>query len=147
MLLWNGGSAVGVSSPGFCGWRWRRSVAWEWGESKRVRGIAFWGFCSARALARRGRRPLQRACHRGSEVAGRRADLGGVARQGSSSARQWAVEEHQGDAWAPARCRTWPGRPFTAPATALHSGGGGKTEQGAGGGRKDHFAISENSRD
>src|SRR6185437_6010833 len=76
---------------------------------------------------------------------GRRAALGGVAQQGSSSARQWAVEEGQLDAWAPARLRTWPGRLTTAPATALHSGGGGKQSRELEEGDKGCFAISKNS--
>ena len=55
-----GGSAAEVSSPGFGVVRRRRSEAWERGESKGAHEIEFWGMCSARALARRGRRALQR---------------------------------------------------------------------------------------
>ena len=71
--------------------RRQRSVAWERGESKRAIGIVFWGICRARALARRGRRLLQRALHRDGEVAAARTLLGSagrVARPGGSSARQ-----------------------------------------------------------
>ena len=67
--------------------------------------------------------------------------------KGGSSAQPRAVEEGQLDAWAPARLRTWPGRLSTAPATALHSGGGGKQSRELEEGDKGCFAISENSRD
>jgi len=102
------------------------SGVWKRGGGERTGGMGRWGFCSARARERRERRPLQRACHRGGEVAAARAALGGVAKREGTSAQPRAVEEEQLDAWAPARCRTWPGRPSTAPATALHSGGGEK---------------------
>jgi hypothetical protein len=80
----------GVSSPGFGVERRWRSEAWEQGESKGVHEIDFWGMCSARALARRGRRALQRACHRDGEVAAARTLLGSaarVARPGGAPAR------------------------------------------------------------
>ena len=59
----------GVSSPGFGVVRRRRSEAWERGESKIANGIDVWGMCSARALARRGRRALPGAVHGGVAVA------------------------------------------------------------------------------
>ena len=90
-------------------------MAWERGESKRARGIGFRGICSARARARRGRRPLQRALHGGVEVAAARR-LWAAWQSGEAPAQgkggRW---EHQGDAWKPARRRTWPG-------AALHGG-------------------------
>ena len=137
----------GVSSPGFCGRRRRRSVEWERGESKRACGMGLWGLSSARARARGGRRPRQGALHGGVAVAAMRRHWAAWHCRGGSSAQPRAVEKLWGDAWAPAQRRTWPGRLSPAPATALHSGGGGKTEQGAGGGRKGCFAISKNSRD
>ena len=89
--------------PAFGVERWRRSVAWERGESKRVRGIACWGFYGARAL------------HGGVAVAAvgrfwaawRSGEAPAQAKEGGG--------EHQGDAWKPARRRTWPG-------AALHGG-------------------------
>ena len=124
-----------------------RSVAWECGANERANGVAFWGFCSARALARRGQQPLQRARHRDGEVAA--GGLLWAAWQGEEAPAR-AKEgggKQQGDAWNPARRRTRAGGLSTAPAT-LHSGGGReKQRKGAGGGRKDRFAISENSRD
>ena len=57
------------------------------------------------------------------------------------------MEEGQLDAWAPARLRTWPDRLSTAPATALHSGGGGKQSRELEEGDKGCFAISKNSKD
>ena len=109
-----------VSSPGFGVERRWRSEAWERGESKRAHEIDFWGMCSARALARRGRRLLQRACHHDDEVAAARMFLGSatrVARPGGSSARQQAGEEEQSDAWVPARGELMAGK-------ALHGAGG-----------------------
>ena len=60
--------------------RRRCSAVWERGESKRAVGIGFWGICRARALARRVLRLLQRALHRGGEVAAARVllDIGGA---------------------------------------------------------------------
>ena len=74
----------GVSSPGFGVERRWRSEAWERGESKGAHEIEFWGMCSARALARRGRRALQRPFHGGVAVAAAWAALeaaGRVARE------------------------------------------------------------------
>ena len=83
----------------------------------------FWGSCSARALARRGRRLLQRACHRDGEVAAARALLDSaarVARPGSSSARQQEGEKLRGDAWVTAHGELMAGKAWKA----LHGGGG-----------------------
>ena len=80
-----GGSAAEVSSPGFGVVRRRRSEAWEREGSKRERGIAFCGFCRARALARRVRRALPGAVHGSVAVAAAWAALeaaGRVARPG-----------------------------------------------------------------
>ena len=74
-----------MRSPGFGVERRWRSEAWERGESKRAHEIDFWGMCSARALARRGRRALQRPFHGGVAVAAAWAGLeaaGRVARPG-----------------------------------------------------------------
>ena len=68
----------------------RRSEAWERGESKGTNEIDFWGSCSTRALARRVRRELSAAVHGDGEVAAAWAALeaaGRVARPRSSSAR------------------------------------------------------------
>ena len=83
--FYGGGSAAGWSSPGFGVARRRRSEAWEREGSKRERGIAFWGFCRARALARRVRRALLEAVHGDGEVEAAWAALeaaGRVARPG-----------------------------------------------------------------
>jgi len=115
--------------------RWR-SEAWERGESKGVHGIDFWGSCSARALARRGRRLLQRALHCDGEVAAARTLLGSaarVARPGGSSARQQAGEDEQSDAWVPARGELMAGMAGKAPAGGAVGGRRRETEQGGGG--------------
>ena len=96
-----GGSAAEVSSPGFGVVRRRRSEAWERGESKRAHEIDFWGMCSARALARRGRRLLQRACHRDGEVAAARTLLGSAARVARPGGLQ---REATGGGGGAARC-------------------------------------------
>jgi len=123
-----------------------RSGAWERGGGERTGGLGCWGFCKARARERRERRPLQRACHRGGEVAA--GALLWAAWQGEEAPAR-AKEgggKQQGDAWKPARCRTRAGGLSTAPAT-LHSGGGReKQRRGAGCGRKGCFAISKSSR-
>ena len=79
--------------------------------------------CSAQALARRGRRPLQRALHRDGEVAAARVLLDSaarVARPGGSSARQQEGEELRGDAWVTARGELMAGMA----GKALHGAGG-----------------------
>ena len=57
------------------------------------------------------------------------------------------MEEGQLDAWAPTRLKTWPGRLSTAPATALHSGGGENRGKELEEGEKDLNEIFEVSRD
>ena len=112
----------GVELAGVQAGRRRRSAAWERGERKRAVGIGFWGICRARALARRGRRPLQRALHRDGEVAAARALLDSaarVARPGSSSARQQEGEEVVRDAWVPAHGEVMAGKAGKASAAAL----------------------------
>ena len=64
--------------------RRRRSGAWGRGESKRVRGFGFWGFCSARARDKEGRRALQRALHGGITVAAARAALRSAGARGTA---------------------------------------------------------------
>ena len=118
-----------------------------------MNGNNFWGMCSARALARRGRRPLQRARQRDGEVAAARMLLGSaarVARPGGSSARQQAGEEEQSDAWVPARSEVMAemaGK--TLHGAGVGAVGGRRREQSreVGEGNKGRFAISENSRD
>ena len=84
--------------------------------------IESWDMCSARALARRGRRPLQRARQRDGEVAAARTLLGlaaRVARPGSSNARQQEGEEVVRDAWVPAHGEVMAGKAGKASAAAL----------------------------
>jgi len=115
--------------------RRRRSAAWERGERKRAVGIGFWGICRARALARRGRRPLQRALHRDGEVAAARALLDSaarVARPGSSSARQQEGEEVVRDAWVPAHGEVMAGKAGKASAAALSVASAARSRAGRG---------------
>src|SRR6185437_7199309 len=77
-----------VSSPGFGVERRWRSEAWERGESKRVHEIDFWGMCSARALARRGRRALPGAVHGGVAVAAAWAALEAAGVRGTAEELQ-----------------------------------------------------------
>ena len=132
-----GGAAVA-----FCGVGARRE--------QNTNGIDVWGMCSARALARRGRRPLQRALHRDGEVAAAQTFLGSaarVARPGGSSSRQQEGEELVRDAWAPAHGGVMAGKA----GKALHGGAVGgrrrEAEQGGEEGDKGDFAISKSSRD
>ena len=128
-----------MSSLGFGVERRWRSEAWERGESKRAIGIGFWDICTARALARRGRRLLQWAIHRDGEVAAARVLLDSaarVARPGGSSARQQEGEELRGDAWVTAHGELMAGKA----GKALHGGGGRRCrrrerKQSRGGGR------------
>ena len=139
-----------VSSPGFGVERRWRSEAWERGESKRAHEIDFWGMCSARALARRGRRALPGAVHGGVAVAAVEAALeaaGCVARPGNSSARQQEGEEERCDTWVPARGGVMAGKAF--PGAGGGAVGGRRREQSreVGDGDKGRFVISKNSRD
>ena len=149
-----GGSAAEVSSPGFGVVRRRRSEAWGREGSKRERGIAFWGFCRARALVRRVRRALPRAVHGDGEVAAAWAALeaagrvarpgmlqreatgggGGAARRVGDSARR--SNGRDGREGAPRRRRA-----------ALSVDGGEKQSRGVEVEEKGDFAISKNSRD
>ena len=115
--------------------RRRRSEAWERGERKGTNEIEFWDSCSARALARRGRRPLQRALHRDGEVAAARALLDSaarVARPGSSSARQQEGEEVVRDAWVPAHGEVMAGKAGKASAAALSVASAARSRAGRG---------------
>ena len=84
-----------MSSPGFGVVRRRRSEAWERGESKGASGIDSWGSCRARALARRVRRLLQRALHRGGEVAAARVLLD----IGSARGTAGELQREEGGRW------------------------------------------------
>ena len=133
--VWGGGSAAGWSSPGFKqgdGGVLRRGSE---ESEKRAVGIGFWGICRARALARRGRRPLQRALHRDGEAAAARALLDSaarVARPGSSSARQQEGEEVVRDAWVPAHGEVMAGKAGKASAAALSVASAARSRAGRG---------------
>ena len=150
-LLWNGGSTARVSLLALRVERRRRSGAWERGMSERARGMGFWGSCNARARARRGRRPLQRARHRGGEVAAARAVLGSAGRV----ARQGRLQREATGGGGGAARRVGASAKQDVAGLALHGAGGstaqrrhGKTEQaGWKKGIKDLNAISKNSRD
>ena len=129
-------------------------MAWKRGECKRERGIAFWGFCRARALARRVRRALPGAVHGGIAVAAAWAALeaaGRVARPGRLQ------REATGGGGAPGRrvgdsARRSNGRDGREASprrrrAALSVDSGEKQSREVGEGDKGHFAISENSRD
>ena len=106
--------------------------------------------CSARALARRGRRPLQQARQRDGEVAAARTLLGSagrVARLGGSNARQQAGEEEQRDAWAPARSKGAAGKALHGAGVGALHGGGEKQSRELGKRDKGRFEISKTSRD
>ena len=141
----------GVSSPGFGEVRRRRSDAWERGESKRAIGIGFWDIFRARALARRGRRALQRAFHGGVAVAAAWAALeaaGRVARPGKlqreATGGGGALERRVGA--SPKQRDGREGSPRRRRA-ALSVDGGEKQSREVEDGDKGRFAISENSRD
>ena len=109
--------------------RWR-SEAWARGESKRARGMGFWGSFIARARVRRGRQELSAAVHGDVEVALEAA--GRVARPRSSSARQQEGEEVVRDAWVPAHGVLMAGMAGKASAAALSVASAARTEQGGG---------------
>ena len=102
--------------------RRRCSAVWERGESKIANGIDVWGMCSARALARRGRWPLQRALHRDGEVAAARMVLGSAGRVARPGRLQ---REATGGGGAPERR-------VGASATEEVAGKAGKVLHGAG---------------
>ena len=136
--------------PAFGVVRRRRSVVWERGESKIANEIDVWGMCSARALARRGRRPLQRALHRDGEVAAARMVLGSAGRVARSGRLQ---REATGGGGAPER-RVDASAKQQMAGKALHGagvgalhGGGEKQSREVGEGDKGQFKISKTSRD
>ena len=108
-------------------------------------------FCKARARARRRRWPLQRARHRGGEVAAARAALrsaGARGRARKGTARwQRAVGKLRSDAWASRQEVAWGGSSPRRAGGALHSGGGENRGRSWRKGKKSYFVISENSRD
>ena len=106
-----------MSSPGFGVVRRWRSEAWERGESKGTHEIESWGMCSARALARRGRRALPGAVHGGVAVAAAWAALeaaGRVARPGKlqreATGGGGGAERCVGASAKQRRSWSWPGR-------------------------------------
>ena len=148
--LRRGGFDGGVELAGVL---WMAAVcsgAWERGASKRTSGMERGGFCKARARARRGRRPLQRARHCGGEVVAARAALGsagarGRARRGTA---QWqrAVGKLWTDAWASRKEVAWGGGSPRRAGGALHSGGENRAKE-LEEGEKDLNEISKISRD
>ena len=148
--LRRGGFDGGVELAGVL---WMAAVcsgAWERGASERTSGMERGGFCKARARARRGRRPLQRARHRGGEVAAARAALGsagacGRARRGIA---QWqrAAGKLRSDAWASRQEVARGGSSPWRAGGALHSGGENRSKE-LEEGEKDPNEISEISRD
>ena len=129
------------------------SGVWKRGASERANGLACWGFCSARARAKRGRRPLQQALHGGVAVAAAGTVLGsagrvarpgrlqreatggggGAERRVGASARR--INGRDGREGAPRRRR------------AALSVDGGENRAGVEVEEKGDFAISKNSRD
>ena len=93
----SGGSAVGVSSPGFRAGRRRRSGAWSGGTGKSAKGKGG-GPPGFDARERRGVGALRRASHGGIAVAAGGGLTGRVARDGGSSARQRRAVKVQRDA-------------------------------------------------
>ena len=124
--LRRGGFGGGVELAGVL---WMAAVcsgAWERGASERTSGMERGGFCKARARARRGWRPLQRARYRGGEVAAARAALGtagarGRARRGTA---QWQGRWGSSGATRGLAGRRWRGE------AALHGAGGGALHSG-----------------
>jgi len=106
--------------------------------------------CSARALARRGRRALPGAVHGGVAVAAVEAALeaaGRVARPRSSSARQQEGEEVGATRGGQHDGKKRPRSLSTAPASVPSVGGGAEQSREVEVEEKDGFAISKNSRD
>ena len=93
-----GGSAVGVSSPGFRAGRRRRSGAWSGGTGKSAKGKKGGGPPGFDARERRGVGALRRASHGGIAVAAGDGLTGRVARDGGSSSRQRRAVKVQRDA-------------------------------------------------
>ena len=130
--------------------RRRRSEAWEREGSKRERGIAFWGFCRARALARRVRRALPGAVHGDGEVAaawaaleaaGRVARLGRLQREARGRwRRSSAMRGHQREARGA-------GLALHGGQAALHCTAVARQSRELEEGDKGCFAISKTSKD
>ena len=113
--------------------------------------IESWDMCSARALARKGRRALQRAFHGGDavaaawtalEVAGRMARPGRLQREatggGGGAARRVGASATE---------KRRPGSLSMAPASVPSVGGGAKQSREVEVEEKGDFAISKSSRD
>src|SRR6185312_10664542 len=97
--------------------------------------IESWDMCSARALARRGRRALQRPFHGGVAVAAGGVVLeaaGRVAREEEGQREATGGEEVVRDAWAPAHDGVMAGMAGKASAAALSVASAARTEQGGG---------------
>jgi len=149
-LLWNGGSAVGVSSSEFTRGggdvlrvrgreRARGRVDCDAGSPGVLRRAQDGrpGCCAARATAAARWQP------RGASGPRR----GSVARGGGSSAMARAVEEALGDAWATARRKKAAGKPLHGAGVGAVGGRRRGTEQRGGDGNKGRFVITKNSRD
>ena len=95
--------------------------------------IESWDMCRARALARRGRRALQRPFHGGVAVAAagwfwkRRGAWQGKKR---ASARQQEGEEVVRDAWVPAHGEVMAGKAFPGAGGGAVGGVGGENRAG-----------------
>ena len=146
--LRRGRSTVSLCSPA-CGGRRRRSGVWGRGNSKRTRGSARSGFCSAHACERSRAEALSWPGHAGGEVAAGGSIWGCVAERWKHSARgrraSGALARRVGGARQAGggRLAQSGGRRGSA---VLNSGGGkqgSRHEEGEG----DYFAISENFRD
>ena len=145
-LLWNGGSMARVSLPAFGVERRRCSGARKRGMSERARGMGRWGFCGAPARERSERRALQRARHRGGEVAAARAVLAAWRRERAPARGKEGGGKLRRDAWK-LPGRRWPGLALHGGRAAL-TGGAVKQSKQAGRrkGKTGCFAISKNSR-
>jgi len=135
--LRRGGFDGGVELTGVLWMALVCSGAWERGASERTSGMERGGFCKARARARRGQRPLQRARHRGGEVAAARAALRSagargrarrIARRGISGGQR----DGKGRCGSSGATRGLAGRRWHGEVAlhggraALHSGGGSR---------------------
>ena len=126
--------------------RRRRSGVWEHGESKRRRGIGCWGFCSAHARDREGRRALQRALHGGIAVAAARAALRSVGARGTTgggTARWQGRRGVSGRCVEATRSRRWRGEVALHGGRAAHGSGGEQAGKQAGEEDRDPNEISK----
>ena len=148
--LRRGGFDGGVELAGVL---WMAAVcsgAWERGASERTSGMEREGFCKARACARRGRRPLQRARHRGGEMAATRAAQGSAGARGRARRGTTRWQRAVGMLRSYVRASRQEvarggGSPRRA-GGALHSGGENRAKE-LEEGEKDLNEISEISRD